>query len=179
MSIIVYLLNQVKPNNLGMLHSLPFCNFLAQLSKLAFWMIGWVVAINSGLLIHFLEVALSPQIFTLKSFCTLWNRPYIYFLVIRIWFRFTCWEGKLIQTPEKVRKYFFQNILKILCFTSLKMLRNSKNDQFLIKPFQKYCPATIGMGFSTIFVLDPKIPNTPFRKMQNLIICYNLFAVNI
>ena len=126
MSRIVYLLSQIKPNILGMFHSWPFCNFLAQLSKLAFWMIGWAVAINSDLFIHFLEIALSPQIFSLKSFSTLWNSPYIHFLVIilnivpfHLWGRQidpNTWKSTQILFPnysENFMFYFFENAQKL------------------------------------------------------------------
>ena len=72
--------------------------------------------------------------------------------------------------PKNVCKYFVQDCLKIflLVFTSLKMLKNTNNDQFLVqksKALNKYYPATIGMIFIPKFVLDAKMQRSCFLQI--------------
>ena len=49
----------------------------------------------------------------------------------------------------------------------------SNNDQFLgekskVKRLHEYCPAAIGMAFSTKFLLDAKVRNSGFRDISTL-----------
>ena len=80
------------------------------------------------------------------------------------------WGEEIVLKPENVCKYFVQDCLKIflLVFTSLKMLKNTNNDQFLVqksKALNKYYPATIGMIFIPKFVLDAKMQRSCFLQI--------------
>ena len=64
-------------------------NFCQRTAKSGFWVDGWVLAVGSNHFWDFLEIFLFP-----KSLKPLGN-SYIHFLVIIIYFHFTCGEEKL------------------------------------------------------------------------------------
>ena len=69
---------------------------------------------------------------------------------------------------------FCARLSENFCF--FEMHEYSKNDQFLgekskVQRLHEYCPAAIGMAFSTKFLLDAKVRNSGFRHISTLGSC--------
>ena len=79
----------------GMFYSSFFAIFYQKTLKFGFRVDGWVLTIKSKYFRDFPGISYFPKILSLKSFGNSWGNSYIHFLVIIIFFRFICGDGKL------------------------------------------------------------------------------------